>query len=316
LPTLPSTIAQLLRFGDDSATLSANPSQWVSISSGELAAEVNPLGAQLSILRDRNGRDLLWGGDPSVWSGRAPLLFPIVGALAGGSYRLGSQVRRLPRHGFARVRPFEVLDSTPTGAAFRLRADESSRQLYPFRFELQVHFALDGPTLIVRSCVRNLSDDDMPASFGYHPAFNWPLPYGRARSDHFIKFATDEPDPIRRLNADGLLTPERHPTPISNRRLALADSLFQDDVVIFEQIRSRSVSYGAADGPRIEVSFPDSPYLGIWTKPQANFICIEPWHGVADPVAFSADFRAKPGVFTLAAGAELPIEMAITLLGA
>jgi galactose mutarotase-like enzyme len=155
----------------------------------------------------------------------------------------------------------------------------------------------------------------MPASFGYHPAFRWPLPYGQSRSAHFIEFASEEPDPIRRLDASGLLTAEHHPTPISHRRLNLADALFQDDAIICDQIRSRSVSYGAAAGPRLRVSFPDSPYLGIWTKPKADFICIEPWHGVADPAGFSADFTAKPGVFTLAPGAALPIKMAIALLG-
>jgi len=294
--------------------LSDPPSQWVSIKSGELSAAVDPLGAQLSVLRDRDGRDLLWNGDPRVWTGRAPLLFPIVGALAGGSYRLDSQVRNLPRHGFARNKPFEVVESTPGSAVFGLRADEASLEVYPFRFELRLHFALEGATLSVTSWVRNLGDEDMPASFGYHPALRWPLPYARARSMHFIEFAGDEPDPIRRLDADGLLTPDRHATPIAHRRLALADALFQDDAIILDQVRSRSVSYGADAGPRIQLSFPDSPYLGIWTKPQAGFICIEPWHGVADPVGYRGDFTAKPGVFMLAPGASLPIKMAITLL--
>jgi galactose mutarotase-like enzyme len=156
----------------------------VSLKSGELTAEVDPQGAQLSVLRDLAGRDLLWGGDPSVWSGRAPLLFPIVGALAGGSYRLGSRVYHLPRHGFARNRLFEIVDSTPAMAIFRLRADPASLEVYPFRFELEVHFALAGATLILTSCVRNLSDQDMPASFGYHPAFRWPLPCGPAISSN------------------------------------------------------------------------------------------------------------------------------------
>ena len=288
--------------------------QLVSLRSGDLAAEVNPLGAQLSALRDRTGRDLLWDGDPSVWTGRAPLLFPIVGTLAGGCYRLGSTIYRLPRHGFARGKLFELVDATSASAAFRLKADEASFQIYPFRFELEVRFTLHGATLSVTTHVRNAGDEDMPASFGYHPAFRWPLPYGRARSSHFIEFASDEPAPIRRLDADGLLSPERHPTPISQRRLALEDSLFQDDVVILDEIRSRSVIYGADDGPRLRVSFPDSPYFGLWTKPRANFICIEPWHGVADPAGFSGDFRAKPGVFVVAPGAALPITMAITLL--
>jgi galactose mutarotase-like enzyme len=289
--------------------------QWQSLSSGDLTAEVDPLGAQLSTLRDRAGRELLWGGDPSVWTGRAPLLFPIVGALAGGHYRLGSATYTLPRHGFARVKRFDVVDASSGTATFRLNADQATLEVYPFRFELDVCFALDGATLSVTTSVRNLGDDGMPACIGYHPGFRWPLPFGRPRSSHFIEFALDEPDPVRRLNAAGLLTPERHPTPISYRRLTLADALFQDDVIIFDQIRSRHVTYGADEGPRIRVSYPDAPYLGIWTKPQAPFICIEPWHGVADPEGFAGDFTAKPGVFTVAAGAAMSTQMTVTLVG-
>jgi galactose mutarotase-like enzyme len=272
------------------------------------------LGAQLYTLRDRIGRDLQWSGDPSVWSGRAPLLFPIVGVLVGGSYRLGSRAYRLSRHGFARGRAFEVVESSSTAATFKLKFDEESLLVYPFRFELKVRFALEGPTLSVTTYVRNLGDEDMPASFGYHPAFRWPLPFGQARSAHFIEFAHDEPAPVRRLDSDGLLTPVRHPTPVSYRRLELADALFQNDVVIFDQIRSRSVTYGAPGGPRLQLGFPDAPYLGVWTKPKADFICIEPWHGVSDAEGFSGDFTAKTGVFTVAAGAALPIKMTITLL--
>lgn len=294
--------------------VSDEQSSWLSLTSADLTAQVDPCGAQLSTLRDRAGRDLLWNGDPSVWSGRAPLLFPIVGALAGGSYRLGSKIQRLPRHGFARGMVFEVVEAAAASATLRLKADEASFRAYPFRFELDVNFALDGPTLSVVMSVRNMGVDAMPASFGYHPAFRWPLPYGQARSSHFIEFDRDEPAPIRRVNTEGLLTPQRHPTPISARRLALADALFQDDVVIFDAIRSRSVTYGADAGPRIRVSYPDAPYLGVWTKPGANFICIEPWQGVADPEGFSGDFRAKPGVFTVAAGAARSIKMALTLL--
>jgi galactose mutarotase-like enzyme len=290
------------------------PTQWISLSSGDLTVEVDPLGAQLSTLRDRAGRDLLWGGDPSVWAGRAPLLFPIVGALAGGRYRLGSATYPLPRHGFARVKRFDVEDASSGSATLRLQADDATREVYPFRFELDVRIALDGPTLSVTTDVRNVGDDDMHASVGYHPGFRWPLPYGRPRSSHFIEFAVDEPDPCRRLNAAGLLTPEPHPTPISDRRLTLVDGLFQDDVIIFDQIRSRHITYGADEGPRIRVSYPDAPYLGIWTKPQAPFICLEPWHGVADPEGFTGDFTTKPGVFTVAAGAALSTRLIVTLL--
>lgn len=294
--------------------MSDQHSQWVSLSSGELSAQIDPLGAQLSVLRDRTERDLLWNGDPSIWAGRAPLLFPIVGALAGGAYRLESKTYRLPRHGFARVNAFQVVDSSATTAVFRLKADEASLQVYPFSFELDVRFALDGATLSITTLVRNLGDRNMPASFGYHPAFRWPLPFGRPRLDHFIEFAIDEPSPVRRLDTAGLLAPERYPTPVIRRRLALTDALFQDDALIFDDLRSRSVTYGANDGPRIRVNFPDAPYLGLWTKAQANFICIEPWHGVADPQGYAGNFSAKPGVFMVAARGSMAVKMAITLL--
>jgi galactose mutarotase-like enzyme len=287
---------------------------WIAMSSGELHAEVNPLGAQLSILRHANGRDLLWNGDPAVWTGRAPILFPIVGELAGGNYRLGSKTYSLSRHGFARGKPFDVVSATATTATFRLQADESTLAVYPFQFELDVRFTVNGATLAVIASIRNLGATNMPASFGYHPGLRWPLPYGRERSAHFIEFAAEEPAPIRRLNNAGLLAPEPHPTPIVNRRLALEDRLFENDAVIFDQVRSRSVTYGAPDGPRIRVSYPDAPYLGVWSKPGAPFVCIEPWHGSADPEGFAGDFTAKPGVFTVAPGGVQSVEMTLSLL--
>lgn len=287
---------------------------WISLSSGELTAEVDPLGAQLSALRDRAGRDLIWGGDPSIWAGRAPILFPIVGALAGGSYRLGPASYRLSRHGFARTRHFEVTQVGSASATFILKADEATLVLYPFPFELKIHFALDGPRLSVTASIQNPGATEMPASFGYHPAFRWPLPFGQPRATHFIEFERDEPSPARRLDASGLLAPEPVATPILQRRLVLTDALFQNDALIFDAVRSQAVTYGSSIGPRIRVEFPDTPYLGVWTKPGAEFICIEPWHGIADSQGYAGDFSAKPGVFTVAPQRSVAIAMAITLL--
>jgi galactose mutarotase-like enzyme len=119
---------------------------------------------------------------------------------------------------------------------------------------------------------------------------------------------------VRRIDAAGLLTPVRHPTPIANRRLNLADALFQEDVLIFDQLKSRSVSYGSSAGPRLRIDFSDAAYLGVWTKPGANFICIEPWHGITDPEGFSGDFMQKPGVQVLKAGESFFARVDITLL--
>jgi galactose mutarotase-like enzyme len=302
------SIAELIR-----RLMTDSPTDWIALDSGDLTASIDPLGAQLSLLRDRAGRDLLWDGDPAVWAGRAPLLFPIVGELAQGRYRLDSASYALPRHGFARRRLFRILTAEPARAVLRLEADAGTLDRYPFPFELDVSFALAGATLSITTDVRNTGTSDLPASFGYHPAFRWPLPYGHARAAHAIEFERDEAAPVRRLDSAGLLTPQRHATPTRGRRLALEDALFDADVVIFEALQSRSLRYGAAAGPSLLVRFPDAPLLGLWSKPGAGFLCIEPWHGIADPQGFTGDFRAKPGVFSVAPGASRRIEMSVSL---
>lgn len=286
---------------------------WVKVRSAALSAEINPLGAQLSVLRDRDARDLLWNGDAAVWASRAPILFPIVGSLAGGTYRLGNRSFELSRHGFARGKMFEVVAITPSSATFRLSSDESTLAVYPFQFELEVSYVLASSTLSVTALVRNTGNVPMPASLGFHPGLRWPLPYGAAREAHYIEFESDEPGLVRRINAEGLLVPEGFPTPVVNRRLTLSDELFRDDVLILDRLHSRSVRYGPAHGPQIEVRFPDAQYLGLWTKPGAPFICIEPWQGITDPAGFTGDFTRKPGVFMVTPGASHSLNMGITL---
>jgi galactose mutarotase-like enzyme len=278
---------------------------WVSIRSDELAAEIDPQGAQLSTLR-AGALDLLWDGNPALWTGRAPILFPIVGALAGGSYRLGTKTYHLSRHGFARGKAFAIVTTTPSRALFRLTADDATLQAYPFRFELDVQFAIVGATLSLTTTVRNEGDEDMPASVGYHPGFRWPLPYGKPRAAHFIEFDANEPAPVRRIGTDGLLIAAPVATPVV--------ALFQDDVLIFDRLESRALTYGSDMGPSLRVGFPDAPYLGVWTKPGAPFICIEPWHGITDPQGFAGDFKDKPGVFVLAPGKSLSTTMNIALV--
>src|SRR5271155_208591 len=188
---------------------------WVTLASAALTAQIDPMGAQLSILRDDTGRDLLWDGNAAIWGGRAPLLFPIVGALNNGRYRLGSQWYALSRHGFARGSRFTVIEAGPAQATFRLCADQASRRIYPFEFELQVRFQLQDATLQVESTISNRGSATMHASLGYHPAFRWPLPFGQSRVAHTIQFDCDEPAAARRLDEQGLLAPELQPTPIA-----------------------------------------------------------------------------------------------------
>jgi galactose mutarotase-like enzyme len=286
---------------------------WLTLRSHALTARIDPQGAQLSSLRDGAGNELLWQGDPAVWAGRAPILFPIVGTLAGGSYLHAGKRYALPRHGFARGRRFTVVDADAASALLRLVADEATLAVYPFAFELDIAFALRAAALTVTATVRNVGDEPLYASVGFHPGFQWPLPYGQPRAAHFLEFDADEPAPVRRINADGLLTAQPHATPLAQRRLALDDTLFRDDVLIFEAPRSRSVSYGAELGPRIVVDYPDASWLGLWSKPGAGFVCIEPWQGVTDLVGDPGGLHVKAGSFAVAPSQQHSLRMTLRI---
>lgn len=286
----------------------------ITIASESLSADIHPLGAQLFALRDAAGRDLQWNGDPAVWKGRAPILFPIVGALAGNQYRLDGQTYVLPRHGFARDRLFALIEATTSNALFRLRWDEESLKVYPFRFELNLRFSVEAATLHMVATIRNLeSERTMPASFGFHPALRWPLPYGEPRAAHALTFEKSEPAPVRRLDDQGLLLPAAFDSPVIGHSLSLRDELFAGDAIIFDSLASRTLRYGADAGPGLEFAFPGMPQLGVWTKPGADFICVEPWHGFADPEGFTGDLRDKPGMALLAPGAAKEFALSISL---
>lgn len=286
---------------------------WVAITSGALTARVNPLGAELSSLTDAAGRELMTDADPAFWTGRAPILFPIVGRLAGDVLRVDGRALAMKQHGFARRLPFAVVEHAPDRATFALVDDDATRAAYPFAFRLEISFRVDAATLHIDAAVHNPGVVDLPASFGFHPAFAWPLPFGGARADHRIVFDADEPAPIRRLGADGTLSPDPVPSPLHDRTLPLADDLFAHDALIWDRPRSPAVTYGADAGPKLRVAFPDTPQLGLWSKPGSRFVCIEPWHGHADPQGYAGAFRDKPGVFTVAPGDTKRIAMSVTL---
>ena len=287
----------------------------VTLRSDALTASIHPLGAELWSLKDADGRELMTDADPAFWAGHTPLLFPIVGALAGDAYWLGERYFAMPRHGFARRSKFALVEAEAGRALFRLEASEATRAQYPFEFRLDMALALTGTTLAMTATISNMGDTSMPFSFGYHPAFAWPLPYGGAAEDHRIVFERDEPAPIRRLDpATGLVAPEPQPSPVEGKVYAPTYADFEADALIWDELASRSLTYGVPGQPCLCIEFPDTPMLGIWQKPGARYLCIEPWAGIADPLGFTGDFTDKPGVMTLAPGAQQRLRMDLTLL--
>ncbi|MEG3176965.1 aldose 1-epimerase family protein [Sphingomonas sp. RB3P16] len=287
----------------------------IEIGSAELSAAINPYGAELTHLRDADGRELMTDADPAFWTGHAPILFPIVGALNDDTLRLDGESYTMGKHGFARRSTFAVVEQSATRAVFLLDDSAETRAVYPRAFALRLTFSIDGATLSITAEIENRETErTLPASFGFHPAFAWPLPYGESRAEHRIVFAADEPEPLRELTPGGLITAQERPSPLdADRTLHLRDDLFADDALIWDGVRAQSVRYGAETGPQLRVDFPDTPMLGIWTKPGAAYICIEPWHGIADPEGFTGDFTAKPGVFALAPAKTKTIAIHVTL---
>lgn len=284
----------------------------VTLRNGTLGAAVSARGAELQRLHTAAGDELLWDGNPEIWAGRAPLLFPVVGNVKDDHITVHGQRYPLLRHGFARTSMFELVESADARCLWRLRANDETRLRYPFTFRLDVAYALKGMRLAMRATVVNEGAEPMPASFGFHPAFRWPLVPGIAREDHDVRFEKAEPEPIHRLAAGLLAGPE--PTPVVGERLALADALFERDALIFKRLRSRRLTYGPTGGRRLQLDFPAMPHLGIWSKPGAGFVCLEPWQGFADPSDFDGELAEKPGTVAIPPQSDRVFELSVTIL--
>lgn len=287
----------------------------VVLKSGKLLAGISSRGAELVRLQDDAGRDLLWNGSPDCWTGRAPLLFPIVGKLPNDTALIDGQSFPMRQHGFARTKNFSLVEKTNSECRLQMEADEETRAQYPFDFLLDIHFSITEATLRIIASVANKSSRAMPFSFGFHPAFRWPLPYGGKREEHEIRFETSEYTFIRRT-IDGLLDTKASSVRFNGRRIGLEDKMFEEGAMIFDQLNSRTVDFGVPGKRSIRVRFPDMPHLGLWTKPGAGFLCIEPWQGYAAPIDFSEELKTKPGILLLPPGESAAFTMDICLLAA
>ena len=270
------------------------------MSNGTLSAEVKADGAELCSLRDAGGAEVLWQADP-IWPRHAPVLFPIVGRLKDDTLRHEGRAHRLTQHGFARDKRFAWLNRSATACRLVLHEDAETRAAYPFAFRLEIAYALDDDAIEQRFTVTNPGRGVLPASLGAHPGFAWPLTDGVDKTAHLLEFAELETAPVRRL-ADGLLRGQSEPTPIAGRTLALEPALFAADAVILPDPASRSVRYTAPGAPAIEVAWEGFRQLGLWSRAEGDFLCIEPWHGTASPADFDGEFLDKPGLMLIPPG--------------
>ncbi len=265
-----------------------------TISNSILKASVKNAGAELSSLKDNQNKEYIWEGNPDFWGKHSPILFPIVGTLKNNTYTIDEKEFQLPRHGFARDMDFQLVDKTENSAVFSLKSSEETLKKYPFEFELQLIYTLSESTLDIEYKVINLGDSKMPFSIGAHPAIALPENF----ENYAFKFEKEEVLKYSLLEND-LISNKTAILPTVENLVPLKYDLFKNDALIFKTLESNSLTILENSKPYIKVDFEDFPSLGIWTKEQAPFICIEPWFGYSDTPENSGDLFEKEGILIL-----------------
>ena len=277
----------------------------ITLGNSAYTATVFEKGAELASLRAAaDGREYLWNGDPAWWTGRAPILFPIVGTLKDGTYTHEGRSYSLPGHGFARISDFVVARSDETFASLRLDSSARTRESYPFDFSLTVDFRLKNDGVSVMYRLRNTGAVAMLYSIGSHPGFMVPFAGGTI-DDYFVQFDQTERDERWFIvPQNGLIEAGRtEPAFEAGKRIRLSKTIFDRGALVFKHPRSTSFSLrNDLNGHSVTVLTEGAPYLGIWAKPGAPYVCIEPWHGIADSTDSTGVLAQKEGILTLEAG--------------
>ena len=263
-----------------------------------LSITVKHAGAELcNLFNKQTSIEYLWQGG-NAWPKHAPVLFPIVGQLKENKYVYNGKTYTLERHGFARTKDFTVHSTTHDKVVLVLNDDEETFIHYPFRFNLFITYELKQNILLVSYEINNKSNGDMYFSLGAHPAFNVPLLAQEYYSDYHLEFNKHE-TAQRWLLQNGLID-----KPVDfladENILPLSHSLFKEDALVFKGLISEIISLRCKRSEHgLHFRMKDYTYLGVWAAKNANFVCIEPWHGIADNVHATGELKNKEGIIRL-----------------
>ncbi len=254
---------------------------------------VKEMGAELNSLKSKKtGFEFIWDGNTEYWYGQSPILFPIIGRLLDDKYRLNGTEYTMPKHGIVRKKPFTLAESTSDSLTFIQTDDEESLTMYPYSFELKVKFTLTETGLVVDHTVTNKSDSTMYYSFGAHPAFNCEI-------GDYLEFNKDTELTTERIDHESILIEETFPVVMDGKKVIITKDIFNDDALILSNYKSDVVTLKSNNhGREVKFNF-KSPLLGIWAKPGAPYVCIEPWWGVNDNYDKKADLSEKRGIMSI-----------------
>ena len=259
-----------------------------------LTCEIDDMGAQLhSLISKENGKEYIWQGNPDIWYGQAPVLFPVIGQLINDKYFYNGVEYTMPKHGLARKLPFIVKECEGAKAVFSLESDENTLKSYPFEFEYLVTFELKGKSLVNTMTVVNKTKGEMYFSIGAHPGFN-------CNVGDVIEFEQPETLATERIDKENLIIPEKFPFMENEKSFVITKEIFEPDALILSDIKSEKLRIKGEN--EIEFTFGKCPFLGIWAKPGAPYVCIEPWYGVNDGREVKKDISEKRGIERLGEG--------------
>ena len=259
-----------------------------------LTCEINDMGAELHSLKSKeNGKEYIWYGLTEIWYGQSPILFPVIGQLNSDRYFLDGKEYSMPKHGLARKLPFKVAECGGAKAVFTLESNEETLKKYPFDFELTAEFKLEGKALKNTLSVINKSDRTMYFSIGAHPGFN-------CKVGDTIEFEKEETICTERIDKTNLLDGIRYPFLNNEKSFTITKEIFEPDALILSGLKSKKLRLKGDN--EVEFTFGDAPVLGIWAKPGAPYVCIEPWHGINDSHEVVDDISKKRQIRSLEAG--------------
>lgn len=266
-----------------------------SIENEHLKLSVKSFGCEITSIKSKNTEyEFMWQGNPQIWSGQAPILFPIIGRLIDDKYIFDGKEYTMEKHGFARRNEWEFITGDKNSMTFRLTDNENTRTMYPFSFELKVTFTLDENTLKVKHEVENKTDGTMYFSLGAHPAFNCEIGDKLTFSKN-EELKTEKIDLVRSLRLPGKFS-----FPQDNGTITITKDIFNEDALILSSFESDSLTLHSDNNSRkIKFTFGNAPYLGIWAKPGASYVCIEPWYGVNDSLEKKDAFSKKDAINAL-----------------
>lgn len=283
----------------------------LTLQNDTIKINVKSLGAELcSIFHKEHQLEYMWQAS-NEWAKHSPLLFPIVGQLSDNYFSFQNKHYPLPRHGFAREKNFSLIEQGPNRLVFRLSHDEDTIKGYPFHFNLEVEYALQDDKVIVTYVVENTDKGNLYFSIGAHPAFKVPLYDEEKYNDYKLLFDREITADLWPLE-NGLIGEKAIPYLKQQKEISLTKELFSKDALVFKNFGSSSIeiqSKNHAHGIRFNLH--NAPYLGLWAAKDANFICIEPWHGIADSVNSDHDLISKEGIISLVPNDEFSYKFSI-----